>query len=246
MCIVLYRCFCGDFGFAGKPGRGLFGTVHGQGLHALAYGARFQLGDGGPLVDQLADVFRHGHHFENADTSLVAAPAAGQAVRVLAVALGTNLADESLGHDEVHRRGDEERLDSHVDKAYNGGRGVVGVERTEDQVARECGAYGQLCGFAVADFAHHDHVGVLSEQRSQGCGEGEVYLGVDRRLRDAVQLVFDRLFDCRNVELGAAYHLQQGVERRRLAATRGAGNQEHPVGLVDFLFAQADLRRGHA
>ena len=246
MRIALYRCFCGNLGFAGKPGSGLFCTVHGQGFHALAYGARFQFGDGGSLVDQLADVFRYGHHFENADTSLVAASAASQAVRVLAVALGTNLADESLCHDKIHRRGDEERLDAHVDKAYDGGGGVVRVERAEDQVARECGAYGQFRGFAVADFAHHDHVGVLSEQRAQGRGEGEVNLGIDRRLRDAVQLVFDRLFDRGNVELGAADHLQQGVERSRLTATRGAGNQEHPVRLVDFLFAQANLRGGHA
>lgn len=123
-------------------------------------------------MDQLADVFRHGHHFENADTSLVAAPAAGQAVRVLAVALGTNLADESLGHDEVYRRCDEERLDAHVDKAYDGGGGVVRVERAEDQVTREGRSYGQFRGFAVADFANHDHVGILSEQGAQGCGEG--------------------------------------------------------------------------
>ena len=48
-------------------------------------------------------------------------------------------AREALGDDGVDRRGDEERLDAHVDQARDGGRRVVGVQRGEHEVAGERG-----------------------------------------------------------------------------------------------------------
>jgi hypothetical protein len=42
------------------------------------------------------------------------------------------------------------------------------VQRAEDQVAGERGLGGELGGFGVANFADHQDVGVLPQQRAQG------------------------------------------------------------------------------
>ena len=44
---------------------------------------------------------------------------------------------------------------------------VVGVHRGEHQVAGERGVDGNLRRFGVADFAHHDLVGIVTQNRTQ-------------------------------------------------------------------------------
>ncbi len=65
------------------------------------------------------------------------------------------------------RRGDEERLDAHVDEAGDGAGGVVGVHGGEHEVAGERGLDRDLGGLLVADLADHDDVGVLAEEGAQ-------------------------------------------------------------------------------
>ena len=59
-------------------------------------------------------------------------------------------------------------------------------------------------------------------------------------LRDALELILDRILDgqdlvFRRLDLG-----QTGIERRRLARSRWTGHQHHPVGLADELVQLAD------
>ena len=82
--------------------------------------------------------------------------------------------------------------------------GVVGVQRAEHQVAGERRLNRGAGGFLVADFADHDHVGVLPQQRAQGLGERQPDLLLHLELVDQRQVVFDRVFDRADVVLHRA------------------------------------------
>ena len=102
-------------------------------------------------------------------------------------------------------------------------------------MAGERGLHGDLRGFRVADFADHDHVGVLADDGAQSVGETKTDLRFDLNLIDAAQLVFDRIFDGDNFFAGIVDFFQRAVKRRRLAAARRARNENHAVGLGDHV-----------
>ncbi len=79
---------------------------------------------------------------------------------------------------------------------------VVGVERGENEVAGERGADCDLRGLEVADFADHDDVGILAEHMAQRAGERQADLGVRLHLVRAGHLVFDRVLDRDDTEVG--------------------------------------------
>ena len=54
---------------------------------------------------------------------------------------------------------------------------------------------GDLRGFQIADFSHHDHIRVLPQDGPQAAREGQALLLVDGNLQDARQLVLDGVFD---------------------------------------------------
>ena len=72
---------------------------------------------------------------------------------------------------------------------------VVGVDRGEDEVAREGRLDGDLGRLLVADLADHDLVRVVAQDRAEPAGEGQALLLVDRDLGDPAQLVLDRVLD---------------------------------------------------
>ena len=63
----------------------------------------------------------------------------------------------------------------------------------------ERGMNGDLGRFPVANFADHDDVGILPENRSQPGGKRQVDLGIHLHLADAEQLIFHRIFDGNDV-----------------------------------------------
>ena len=82
-------------------------------------------------------------------------------------AVGAGLAHEPLGHDPHQGGGQEEGLHLHVDQPPDGAGRVVGVKRGEHQMPGERRLDRHLRRLGVADFAHHDDVGVLAQQRAQ-------------------------------------------------------------------------------
>jgi hypothetical protein len=82
--------------------------------------------------------------------------------RHLDLALLADLTRETLGHHEVDRGGDQERLDAHVEQTCDRARRVVGVERRQDQVTGQRGLDGNLGGFKVSNLTDHDDVRVLT------------------------------------------------------------------------------------
>src|SRR5262249_50463335 len=67
------------------------------------------------------------------------------------------------------------------------------------------------------------------QQCPQYFGKGEPDLWPYRYLVDAVELVFDRILDREYFLLSRIEPGQAGVERRRLAASRRAGDQDDPL-----------------
>ena len=65
----------------------------------------------------------------------------------------------------------------------------------------EGGADGYFSSFGISDFSHHDHIRVLPEDRSERGGERETDIRADVRLVDAEEIVFDWIFDRRDIHL---------------------------------------------
>ena len=104
-------------------------------------------------------------------------------------------AHQALRQDAVQRRHKIVGLDAHVQEAADHVDDVIGVDGREHQVAGQRGLDGDLRGFGVADFADHDLVGIVAQNRTQAARERQALLLVDRNLRDAANLVLDRIFD---------------------------------------------------
>ena len=103
------------------------------------------------------------------------------------------------------------------------------MQRGEDEVAGERGADGDIRRLAVANFADHDDVGILTDDVPQPRREGQPDLRIDVDLIDPVHLVFDRIFDRDDLLVRQIDALQRGVERGRFAAAGGAGDQKDAV-----------------
>ncbi len=67
-------------------------------------------------------------------------------------------------------------------------------------------------GFEIANFPHHHHIRVLSQEGAQGAGKGEPRLGVDLHLIDAGQVDFHRIFGGRDIYLGGVENIEAGIE----------------------------------
>ena len=100
---------------------------------------------------------------------------------------------------------------------------------------------GDLGCFHVAYLANHHHIGVVAQHRAQTAGEGKPHGRVDLDLRDAFELIFDRVFDGDDLSFTRVDLRKAGIEGRRFAASRRAGEKDDPVGflkqaLKDFPF----------
>ena len=134
---------------------------------------------------------------------------------------------------------DQERLQAHVAQTGDRARRVVGVQRAEHHVAGQRRLHGDLGRFQVADLADQDLVRVLPQDGTQGRGERQADLVIDRALDDAVDVVLDRVFGGDDLVGDLVQLVESRVERGGLAGAGRAGDQDDAVGLVDQL---AELR----
>ena len=79
---------------------------------------------------------------------------------------------------------------------------IVGVQCAENQVARERGLHGDFRRLAIADFADQTNVGIVTKDRPQTGAEGQAGFGVHLNLIDAAKLIFDRVFDRDDFQIG--------------------------------------------
>ena len=103
-------------------------------------------------------------------------------------------------------------------------------------MAGECCLDGGGCGFDIADFADHDDIGVLAEERFERFGEGHPDFFVHLCLCDTIEVVFDGVFDGGDV-FGCFVHLAEGgVERCGFARASWSCDEDDAVGLGDLCF----------
>src|SRR6185295_4080612 len=250
-------------------------AVRQQGGHALGDGLLLDAAGVHVLEDQLAHVVVHHQQLVDAGPPAVAVLVAGRAAHravepddvelllqlllgqgdlrqllvgglVLLPAVGAHPADQALGEDGGERGRHQERLHAHVHQSGDRAGGVVGVDGGEDEVAGERSLDGDLRGLLVADLAHHDHVRVLAEEGAQPGGEGEPDLRADRHLADALELVFDRVLDGEDVEVGRVDAGERAVQRGGLPGAGGAGDQDDPVRPPDERVHVLERLPGHA
>ena len=90
------------------------------------------------------------------------------------------------------------------------------VKRTEDEVSGQCCLDAEIRGLAVTDLSYHDDIRVLSEKGAQAVCEGHTRFGVCLCLVDAWNLILDRVFDGRNVDVRSVQGSEDTKERGRL------------------------------
>ena len=72
-------------------------------------------------------------------------------------------------------------------------------------------------GFRVADFANHDHIGILAQDGAQACGKAEANVTAHMYLYNTGQVKFDRVLDRDNLAQAIIEATQETVNRGGLA-----------------------------
>jgi hypothetical protein len=97
----------------------------------------------------------------------------------------------------------------------------------------ERGPHRDLRRLGVADLADHDDVRVLAQDGAEAAGEVEADLALHLDLLDPRLAVLHRILDRDDVLARRLDRLDGGVQRRRLAAARGPGQEHHPPRALD-------------
>src|ERR1700753_1549868 len=92
------------------------------------------------------------------------------------------------------------------------------------------GLYSNLGGLGVANFTNQDDVGILPKQRPKNARKGQANLFLDLYLRGTIHSVFDRIFDCNDVQLGPDEMLERRMKRGRLARSGWPGYEHEAIG----------------
>ena len=139
------------------------------------------------------------------------------------------MAHETLRNDHAQRGGQQERLDPHVAQPRYSANGVIGVDSRQDKVAGEAGLHGDLRSLRIAHLADHDDVRILPQDSAQTGGKCHSHLGVDLRLADTFNGVFDGVLDGEDIPAAIVEEAQASVKRGGLAGARRAGHQNNPI-----------------
>ena len=142
-------------------------------------------------------------------------------------------AHEPLSAGENDRGRNQEWRDTHVIQARDGAGRIITVHRAEHLMAGESGLDSNFGGFGIANFANHDDIRVLPENRAQRIREGEADFFLGRHLVDAGNLEFDRVFDGDDVVSGIVEFVQRRIKSRSLAGTGRAGDKNQTVRRID-------------
>src|SRR6516225_3638108 len=86
----------------------------------------------------------------------------------------------------------------------------------------------------VANFSDHDFVGIMPQNRSKSPCEGKALLLIHGYLRDAANLIFDRILDSENFVFFVLDLHQCGIKRSRLSAAGWACDEHHAVWFTDI------------
>ena len=102
-------------------------------------------------------------------------------------------------------------------------------KRRKHEVAGQRRLHGDLGRLLVADFADENDVGIVTQNRTQAAGKGQARFFRNLDLVDALELIFDGVFDGDDFAQGIIDFIQRGVQRRGFAATGRARDQDDSV-----------------
>src|SRR5579884_3960957 len=128
--------------------------------------------------------------------------------------MGTDDSNQPLRENAVQSGHKVVWLDAHVQESAQHVQYVIGVDRSKDKVSGKGRVDGDLRGFLVANFADHDFIGIVAQNGSQSAGEGQSFLLVNRDLRNALDLIFDGVFDGDNLVFIVLDFAERGVQSR--------------------------------
>ena len=103
------------------------------------------------------------------------------------------------------------------------------MQGTYHQVSGDGRLYGNAGGLLVSDLTDHDDIRVLSQDGTQCRREGEVCLGVDLYLIDAVDICLDRIFYGDDVHVFFIQFAQCGIQGGGLTTSGRSGYQDDTV-----------------
>ncbi|MFN7951814.1 MAG: hypothetical protein U0610_08795 [bacterium] len=111
--------------------------------------------------------------------------------------------------EHAHRgRCEQERLDAQIDEPREDAGRRVRVYRGEESRWPVSPAWMAICAVSRSRIAHHDHVGVLAQDRPQAAGEREVVGLVYARLREEIEVELDWILDRDDLHQLAAVFLR--------------------------------------
>src|SRR3989344_403132 len=113
----------------------------------------------------------------------------------LLAALTAECPHETLRNRDGKRRTQDFGIYSQVYEAGDGPRGVVGVERTEDEMPRERRVDSNLGGFFISDFTHHNNVRVLSQGAPKSFQDRISLALLNLCLIDSLHMVLNRVLN---------------------------------------------------
>src|SRR5690554_2727018 len=138
---------------------------------------------------------------------------------------------QALSNNQAHGCGNVKGGNSHIAQTGQGFRRAVGVQGGKHQVPRLGSFNGNGGGVQVPNFTNHHDIRVLPQEGAQGSGEVQAHFGVHVDLVDAFQVDLHRVFCRGNVALRRVENVQACIQGNGLTAPRGAGYQDHPLGL---------------
>ncbi len=117
-------------------------------------------------------------------------------------------------------------LDAHVTHARDCLKRPACVKRAHDEVAGERRLDGNPRRLGIAHLPDENDIRVLPKQRSKDRRKGSSCLRVHLDLRDAVEVILDRVFDGHDVHMIRSASIERAVEGRALARACGASDQQ--------------------
>src|SRR5579863_4015006 len=139
------------------------------------------------------------------------------------------------------------RFDAHIEEAPDNVDHVVGVDGGENQVAGKRGLNRNLRSLGVANFVDHDLVRIVTQNGAQSAGKGQTLFLIDRDLRDAANLIFDRVLDGDDFVFVGLDLADGCVQRRGFTAPSWSRDQHHAIRFLDVAaeFAQIVFVEAH-
>src|SRR5438045_1969765 len=107
------------------------------------------------------------------------------------------------------------------------------MQGTENKMSRQARVRSDACSLEIANFANHDDVRCLAQDRTQGRRKCHADLRIYLHLVDPSHLIFDGLFNGNDLSVWFVDVVETGIKCGRLTGTGGTSDEENAIGQLD-------------